>query len=147
MAGTNLENSFMYWVGLASRLFSVSFNNELAGTGLTYRQAQVLVCLQTRGELAQNELASELQIEPPTVVRILDRMERDGLIKRLPSPDDRRKKIIRPTKKAASKQQLFVEIGVHIEKQAAENLSQSQLDTLRETLKIICRNIGSEKCN
>lgn len=145
MAEHDLEKSFMYWAGRASHLFSVSFNNELSNTGLTYRQAQILICLSARGELAQNELAAQMQIEPPTLVGILDRMERDGLIKRMPSPADRRKKIISATKKSASKLKLFSEIGIRIEKQAAENLSRSQIDTVREILKIICTNLGAKK--
>lgn len=143
----DFEKSFMLWVRLASHLFSVSFNNELSGTGITLRQAQVLSCLEMKGELAQNEIAAQLQIEPPTIVRILDRMERDGWIERLPSPLDRRKKIIRPTKKAASKWDIIIECGRRIEKQAAANLSQSQLDTMKELLRIVCKNLGSEKGN
>ncbi len=144
MTEHDFEKSFMLWVRLASHLFSVSFNNELSGTGITLRQAQVLSCLELRGELAQNEIAAQLQIEPPTIARILDRMERDGWIKRLPSPQDRRKKIIRPTKKVASKWKLIMECGSRIEKQAAANLSQSQLNTLKELLRIVCKNLGLE---
>lgn len=147
MAKHDFEKSFMLWVRLASHLFSVSFNNELSGTGITLRQAQVLSCLEMKGELAQNEIAAQLQIEPPTIVRILDRMERDGWIERLPSPQDRRKKIIRATKKAASKWNIIVECGCRIEKKAAANLSQSQLDTMKDLLRIVCNNLGSEKGN
>lgn len=145
MTEHDLEKSFMYWAGLASHLFSVSFNNELSGTGLTYRQAQILICLNAQGELAQNELAAHMQIEPPTLVGILDRMERDGLIKRLPSPGDRRKKIVSSTEKSDSRLKLFTDIGIGIEKQAAENLSKSQVDTVKEILKVICKNLGSKK--
>jgi MarR family transcriptional regulator for hemolysin len=143
----DFEKSLMYLIGLAGHLFAVSFNNELSGTGITLRQARVLSCLEIRGELAQNELAALLQIEPPTVARVLDRMERDGWIKRLSSPQDRRKKIIRSTKKAASKLKLIVEYGSRIEKHAVANLSKSQLDTMKELLKVVCKNLGLEKCN
>ena len=145
MIENDFEKSFMLWVRLASHLFSASFNSELSGTGITLRQAQVLYCIESQGELAQNELAEQLLIEPPTIVRILDRMERDGWIKRLPSPQDRRKKLIRPTKKAASRWKTIMECGSRIEKQAAQNLDQSQLDTVKDILKIVCKNLGSEK--
>ena len=141
----DFEKSFMLWVRLASHLFSVSFNNELSGTGITLRQAQVLYCLESRGKLAQNELATQLQIEPPTIARVLDRMERDGWIKRLPSPQDRRKKIIHPTKKVDSVWKSIIKCGRRIEKQATANLSHSQLDAAKEVLKVVSKNIGFEK--
>ena len=113
MAEHDIEKSFMYWAGLASRMFSVYFNNELSGTGLTYRQAQVLICLDVLGDLAQTELAAQLEIEPPTLVRILDRMEKAGLIRRLPSPKDRRKKIIRALKKQFPSVSYYSNRGAH----------------------------------
>ena len=45
----------------------------------------------------QTELACQLQLESATVVRLLDGMERLDLIERLPSPGDRRAKIVRLT--------------------------------------------------
>ena len=146
MTDQEFEKSIMLWVRLASHLFSISFNNELSGTGITLSQAQVLYCLESQGELAQNELAAQLQIEPPTIARILDRMERDGWIKRLPSPHDRRKKLIRPTKKAASRWKTILECGSRIEKQATADLNQSQMDAAKEILKVVCKNLGSDKC-
>ncbi len=39
---------------------------------------------------SQRELAQRMRIEPPTLVRHLDKLERDGLVERCPDPDDRR---------------------------------------------------------
>ena len=41
-----------------------------------------------------------MNIEPPTLVRVLDRMERDGLVSRTGCADDRRRKMIKPLPKA-----------------------------------------------
>jgi MarR family transcriptional regulator for hemolysin len=43
--------------------------------------------------LSQRELADLLGIEGPSVVSMLDRLERDGLVRRAPSPLDRRVKL------------------------------------------------------
>ena len=140
----NFEKSVSYWVGLTSHLFETALNSELSGTGITLRQVQVLACLALYGKLAQNELASQLRIEPPTLVRILDRMERDGWIERVESPKDRRKKIIHTTDKAISKWATIIECGERMEKQATEGLSQSQLQTMKKTLTLIRHNLGSQ---
>ncbi|MCC6543466.1 MAG: MarR family transcriptional regulator [Nitrospirae bacterium] len=140
----DFEKSVSYWVGLTSQLFEVALNNELAGTGITLRQVQVLASLILFGELSQNELAMKLRIEPSTLVRILDRMERDGWIERFESPQDRRKKIIRPMKKVTGKWAKIVECGERMEKRATASLSQTQLKNLKSILAEIRRNLGSE---
>ena len=39
---------------------------------------------------SQRELAHHMRIEPPTLVRQLDKLAQDGLVERRPDPDDRR---------------------------------------------------------
>jgi DNA-binding MarR family transcriptional regulator len=39
---------------------------------------------------SQRELAQHMRIEPPTLVRHLDKLAREGLVERRPDPDDRR---------------------------------------------------------
>ncbi len=141
MIDYDFENSVSFWVGLTSHIFETALNNELVGTGITLRQVQVLACLALYGDLAQNELAAQLRIEPPTLVRILDRMERDGWIERCESPLDRRKKIIRPTERVTTRWNKIVECGERMEKRATTGLSQTQLNNLKDTLSAIRRNL------
>lgn len=140
----DFDKNVSYWVGLTAHMFEQSLNSELAGTGVTLRQAQVLACLVLYGDLAQNELANHLQIEPSTLVRILDRMENTGWIKRYASPEDRRKKIIRPTRQVSTKWAEIVEHGERTEKRAITGLTQSQLKALKDTLAVIRANLGAK---
>ena len=43
---------------------------------------------------SQRELADLMHIEPPTLVRHLDRLEADGFVERRPDPDDRRRLLV-----------------------------------------------------
>lgn len=140
----DFEKSISYWVGLTSHLFETALNNELAGTGITLRQVQVLACLALHGELFQSEIAEHIRVETSTLVRILDRMERDGWISRHPSPDDRRKKIIRATTKVKSTWKTIIKSGERMEKRARTGLSQKEIQNLQETLTKIRRNLGSD---
>ncbi|MEL6615307.1 MAG: MarR family transcriptional regulator, partial [Bacteroidota bacterium] len=56
--------------------------------GLTLAQHDVLAALSTDGPLRQNELASRLFVTKSNVTALLARMERDGLVRRAPDPDD-----------------------------------------------------------
>ena len=91
----DFDHSIGYWIMLASQAYQKALNNEFAPHGITFRQSQVLGWLALEGELSQAELAARMLIEPPTLVGVLDRMERDGLISRIASSVDRRCKLIR----------------------------------------------------
>jgi MarR family transcriptional regulator for hemolysin len=46
---------------------------------------------------AQVDVARRLRIEGPTLTRMLDSLERDGLVERMPDPNDRRTKLLQIT--------------------------------------------------
>ncbi len=144
MIDYNFEKSVSFWVGFTSHLFETALNNELAGTGITLRQVQVLASLALHGNLSQTDLANILRIEPSTLVRILDRMERDEWIERCNDPDDRRKKLVRPTNKVTEKWDTIIERGEAMEQRAVSGLGKKQLQVLKDTLAIIRKNLGSE---
>ena len=99
MLDYDFENSVGYWICQASQVFQRAFNEELAPQGVTFRQAQVLGCLAFEGRLSQTDLADRMRIEPPTLVGILDRMERDGWIRRSGDASDRRRKELHLTRR------------------------------------------------
>lgn len=70
-----------------------------AGLGLTPAQAKILVKLHFHAPLSQQELASHLDVEPSTLVGTLDVLERDGLARREPNPNDRRAHLVSSTEK------------------------------------------------
>src|SRR6185295_6408164 len=90
----DFEQSVGCWLTRTSQAYERALNNELAPAGITFRQVQVLGWLAYQEELSQSELADRMHVEPPTLVGILDRMERDGWISRHDCPTDRRKKLI-----------------------------------------------------
>lgn len=58
--------------------------------GVAIGQWAVLLFLYQQDGLTQAELSRVVAIEPPTMVRTLDRMVRDGLVERRPDPRDAR---------------------------------------------------------
>jgi MarR family transcriptional regulator for hemolysin len=135
----DFDESLGYWVCSTSHALRRALNAELAKEGITYRQWEVLARIALGGELSQSELADCLGIEAPTIVGILDRMERDGWLERFSCPNDRRKKRIRATEKAESVWARMVECAHRVRVQAREGLSQEDLDQLRA----ICARIRS----
>ena len=74
----------------AARLFEQVANQDLDKLGVTYAQTIFLIRLWENDGQSQIELAKSAGLKQPTVVRLLDRMERDELIKRVRNKDDRR---------------------------------------------------------
>ncbi len=68
--------------------------------GATMLQIQATKILQEKGSLTINELAAELHLNQSTVSSLADRMEANGLVRRLVANDDRRKVKLRLTEKA-----------------------------------------------
>src|SRR5437773_2558203 len=71
----DFEESVGYWLTVVTQAYHRALNEQLAPYGVTYRQSHVLGWLMVEGELTQGELARRMMIDPPTLVRILDRME------------------------------------------------------------------------
>jgi DNA-binding MarR family transcriptional regulator len=58
--------------------------------GMTRAQWMILVWLDRQPGMSQNEMAALIEVEPITVARLVDRLERRGMVERRPDPADRR---------------------------------------------------------
>ena len=63
---------------------------QQAGTGLTSSLQSALAVLDVHGPLTLGELAGVEQISPPTITRIVSKLEEMDLVERTTDPDDRR---------------------------------------------------------
>jgi DNA-binding MarR family transcriptional regulator len=84
---------------LASRAFVSLAARSLATVDdeVTLPQFRVLVVLAHRGPQRSTDIADELQVNPSTATRMLDRLIRKGLVARTRSASDRRAVRIRAT--------------------------------------------------
>lgn len=72
-------------------LWRTSLDERLRPWGATYASWRTLRVLVAKGQrLHQTSLAKEIGVETPTLVALLDRMEKMDWLRRRPDPDDRR---------------------------------------------------------
>jgi DNA-binding MarR family transcriptional regulator len=64
---------------------------------LTFSQLSALTSLQLAGALTPRELADVERVQPPTMTKIVGKLEERGLVVRTPHPTDRRQVILAPT--------------------------------------------------
>jgi len=137
----DFQSSIGYWICMTSRTYERAMQQQLVPAGITHRQCQVLFWLALDGPLSQVELAEKMSIEPPTLVRVLDRMERDGLLVREACDRDRRVKIVRVLPKAKPVWKRIVQCAERVRRQASRNLTHQQRETLHDLLQIVQANL------
>ena len=64
---------------------------------LTFSQLSALTSLQLAGALTPRELADVERVQPPTMTKIVGKLEERGLVVRTPHPTDRRQVILAAT--------------------------------------------------
>jgi len=138
----DFEKSIGYFISLTGQAMERAMSEELATLGITYRQWQVLAWIAHDGALAQAEMADRLKIEAPTLVGILDRMERDGWITREPDCHDRRRKIIRATDRVVPTWDRMVACAHAVRARMVEGVSHDDVAHLRQTLERMLGNLA-----
>jgi len=83
-----------------TRLYILRFEQHATSLGLTLAQCKALIRLADSQGVSQARLAELAELEPMTLVRILDRMETDGWLERRRDPRDRRVHCLYLTDKA-----------------------------------------------
>ena len=84
--------NFGFLVHDVSRLIKRRFDRKARQTGLpiTRRQAAVVLYIARNEGVSQSEVATWLDLEPIALVRMLDKLNEEGLIERRSHPTDRR---------------------------------------------------------
>jgi DNA-binding MarR family transcriptional regulator len=115
---------------------------ELArSVDLTGPQLTVLKMLEGLGDLSLSELSERIRAQNSTVTGIIDRMEREGLVVRTRSTEDRRVFKIRLTEKGAKIARGIAVEPIEIFRGALEGLSAGEMRDLLKILTKIARRV------
>jgi DNA-binding MarR family transcriptional regulator len=142
-----IEDSLGYLVNRAARLIAHELAERIRPAGVAIGQWAVLLFLWARDGMTQAELSRLVAVEPPTVVRTIDRMVRDGLVTRAPDPDDGRLSRIYLTKRARSLRDELVPLAAAVNAEVLNGLTANEARTLRRLLTKLANNGGSASSN
>jgi DNA-binding MarR family transcriptional regulator len=90
MTARFIDSYLLYLLARASDSVSAQFHARLGDHGLQVREWRVLAALSDGDGLMLGELAEIALQRQPTMTKIVDRMERAGLVERRPGEKDRR---------------------------------------------------------
>ena len=94
----------MYCLALIYNICNAKITNYLKKYGLSIGKFNILVAIKVHGGeegLSQVDISKHLIVTPSNMTKLIDKLEKDGLVTRSPLPKDRRVNIIKVTKKAA----------------------------------------------
>jgi MarR family transcriptional regulator for hemolysin len=86
------KRELLFLISDVGRLLRTYADQKARHLGMTRAQWAVLLRLERREGLKQSDLAEELDIQPITLTRLVDRLCDNGLIERRADPNDRRAK-------------------------------------------------------
>jgi DNA-binding MarR family transcriptional regulator len=139
-----IDDNLGYLVNRTARLMAQMYSRRLQRHGVALAQWAILLFLYAKDGQTQRELSRVVAIEPPTVARTIDRMVRDGLVRREPHPHDGRATRIRLTPRAlALREELAVESMAGNEF-AARVLRAEELETLKTLLRRVIDGLTDE---
>ena len=129
-----IEESLGYLINRAARTFANRLATELRPFDVGIGQWAVLLHLWGNDGMTQAQLARRVAIEQPTMVRTIDRMERDGLVARTSDPNDRRASRITLTERGWGLRDALVPLAAGVNATATATLADDEVETLKRLL-------------
>ena len=114
-----------------------------AGIGLSRAQWQVLANIARAEGINQAGLTAVLDIEPITLVRLLDRLEATGFVERRLDPRDRRQRNLFLTERAGPELDRIRELGAAVREEALAGMDEGVRRRLLAELGSIKANLQS----
>lgn len=135
----DLEAAFTMELSTAARKMRNLFDSRVRERGLTLARARVLLLLAQQRDWNQRELADALEIEHPSVVRLLDGLEKQGMIYRAAVEGDRRAKRIELTDAAQTQVRELQDITRAIRSELLHRIDRPSLEAALSVLQEISR--------
>jgi len=129
-----IEDSLGYLINRVARSFAHQLAEEIRPAGVGIGQWAVLMFLWARDGMSQADLSRKVAIEPPTMVRTVDRMVRDGLVTRVADPGDGRVTRIHLTDRGRSLRDELVPKARAVNAANLRRISKTEGRTLRRLL-------------
>jgi DNA-binding MarR family transcriptional regulator len=138
----DLSRNFGFILHDVARLLRATYDRRMKALGLTRSQWWVLTHLYRNDGVTQTELADMLEIEKPTLGRLLDRLESNGWIRREEHTDDRRAKRVFLTDEVEPAMKAMREAAAELRRDALAGLSREQQTKFVDTLLAVKANLG-----
>ena len=117
-----LDNQLCFRLYTAARLTMQVYYPYFEPLGITYPQYLVLLVLWEKDRQPVNDIARRLHLETNTVTPLLQRMEKQGLLKRTRGKEDTRQRIVSLTAQGKALEERAKDIPSCLEQQLSDKM-------------------------
>lgn len=137
-----LEDCIAFMACRDSKRIADSVEQKLAPHNITRVQWNALYYVDLRSDqpITQRELADLMGLREPTMVRLIDRMEKNGLLERQPSKHDRRQNNLVLTKKGKEINEKISAIIERLTENAVKDIPAEDILTFKRVFNQIVEN-------
>ncbi len=108
--------------------------------GLTGAKWKIIVVLSIKEGITQKHIADMSFVEAPTLVPVIDKMEKGGYLTRQPDPNDRRNSLIFMTKKSKEIVDPIIDCILEIRNMGLNKISKKDMEIAKKVLWQIIKN-------
>ena len=141
MLREDLSRNFGFLLNDVARLMRTAYDRRIRKLGLTRAQWWVLTHLYRSNGVSQTELAETLEIEKPTLGRLLDRLEAKGWVRREHDATDRRVWRVHLTDEVEPALRTMRTIAAELRRDALTGISAAERERFVDTLLAIKENL------
>jgi DNA-binding MarR family transcriptional regulator len=138
------QSSLGYQINHLARLMAQALRVRIAPLGVVPGQFAQLLALYEEDGQSQRELCERVRVEQPTMANTLRRMERDGLVRRLPDPGDGRRAVVMLTERARGLQEALVDAARSVNSDAARDINDEEIAAFMATMARIISNLEAD---
>jgi DNA-binding MarR family transcriptional regulator len=138
-----IEESLGYLVNYMAKLFARAHAACLEQHGAALGQWAVLMFLWAEDGLSQTELSRRVAIDDATMVRTIDRMERDGLVQRVRNSQDRRQLNIFLTETGRSLRDVLIPCALAVNAVSLQGFTEEERSQLFDFVRRLIESLES----
>lgn len=149
MPNNHFKSEELYSVinGIASTAIARRLQKHFrqASLEITIEQWSILYHLWQEDCISQQDLCKRTYRDKPSMTRLVDNLEKQKLVKRMASKDDRRKNLICLTQAAKDLRHLTVDMANQTMDEALTGLTKMEIETAKKVLYQVYENLRSKK--
>lgn len=108
-------------------------------------QGRILYALWREDGIAQGELARKTKLEKSTLALMLDRLEAEGLVERVPDPADARRRIVRATDATRRLDDAYARASEEMISIFYRGMQESEIDRFERALRRVIANLEADE--
>lgn len=140
----NLDDCIAFVTCKGAKDLADSLEKRLNNFNITRSQWIALYYIKNNDMITQRQLADKMSLKEPSVVRLIDKMERYGWVNRISSNDDKRMKFLILTDNGKEIETAMLDVAEKFKSDVLNGISFEDLDVFKSTLNKMLENIEDD---